>query len=57
MMKNPILAAYLRLSRPDAQSGEKEESNSIKSQRLLVKNYLSLYPDLLDMPYREYVEM
>ena len=55
-MKNPILAAYLRLSRSDAHSDAKKESNSIRSQRLLIKNYLSLYPDLLDMPYREYVD-
>ena len=58
MMKMKFLASYLRLSRLDAgiHTSEKQESNSINNQRLLIKSFLSLHPELLEMPYREYVD-
>ena len=58
MMKMKFLASYLRLSRLDASihTSEKQESNSISNQRLLIKSFLFLHPELLEMPYQEYVD-
>lgn len=39
-------AMYLRLSREDEDRGAKSESNSIKSQRELVKSFLREQPDI-----------
>lgn len=46
MMKN--IAMYLRLSLSDVDMGEngKNESNSIDSQRLLIRNYLTAHPEI-----------
>lgn len=57
-MKTKLLASYLRLSQPDTgiHTGEKQESNSISNQRLLIRKFLSSHPELLDMPFREYVD-
>ena len=51
-----VIAAYLRLSRPDGDLNTKDESNSISNQRKLIEQYLLTHPDLADMKYMEYID-
>ena len=46
-----ITALYLRLSKED---GDKDESNSIASQRALLEDYVTNHPELT--PCEEYVD-
>ena len=50
-MRQKTLALYIRLSKEDDDVGissEKEESNSITNQRMLLYDYLKSYPEFQD---------
>jgi site-specific DNA recombinase len=53
-----VLAIYLRLSKEDTDNRceRKEESNSIRTQRLLLRNYISEKEDLKEFEVTEYVD-
>ena len=46
------LALYLRLSMED--EGDRDESNSITSQRLLIRNYIRSCPEFENFQIKEY---
>lgn len=55
----PYLALYLRLSQDDVDKKSnalKDESDSIHSQRLLIKRYIAKHPDLADLPIKEFAD-
>ena len=56
-MAEGYLAMYLRLSQDDVDlktNGLKDESDSIHSQRLLIKKYISEHSDLGRLPVLEF---
>ena len=57
-MVGKSLALYLRLSQEDeaARGKLKDESNSIHSQRLLLRQYVKEHEDLACLPIREFVD-
>lgn len=51
------VAIYLRLSKEDKDGiGMKDESNSIRSQRLVVQEYIKAHADFENMPVLEFVD-
>lgn len=48
------LALYLRLSMED--EGDRDESNSITSQRLLIRNYIRSCPEFENFQIKEYCD-
>ena len=57
-MEVKSVALYLRLSREDeaARGQLKDESNSIHSQRLLLRQYVKEHQELASLPLREFVD-
>lgn len=58
MVNDRMIAKYIRLSSEDLEvdSGEKEESVSITSQRQLIGNYLAEHPEFENIPVKEFVD-
>jgi site-specific DNA recombinase len=52
-LDNKCIAMYLRLSDEDR---DQEESNSIKNQRILLREYIQRTPELSGMPVEEFVD-
>lgn len=53
------LALYLRLSQEDIDARDnspKDESNSIQSQRAMLRNYVNVIPELANRPIMEFVD-
>ena len=57
-MEVKSVALYLRLSQEDeaARDQLKDESNSIHSQRLLLRQYVKEHQELASLPLREFVD-
>ena len=53
MDSDRVLIGYYRLSLEDDLDGE---SNSIRNQRMLVKDYISTIPELAAMPFQEFYD-
>ena len=53
MSDQKLIIGYYRLSMEDDSEGE---SNSIINQRKLVKDYISIIPELAAMPFQEFYD-
>ncbi|MBP3233136.1 MAG: recombinase family protein [Eubacterium sp.] len=58
MVNDMVIAKYIRLSSEDfdVDSGEKEESVSVTSQRQLIENYISEHREFENVPVKEFVD-
>ncbi len=57
MIEEKVVALYIRLSKADKETGEsKDESDSIKSQRAMLHQFLDKHPDLAHYPRYEAID-